>query len=261
MQMGVEAVAVSEPVGDEARHTLRRIDNVETIAGKVQGSGPVFAFSHNSNAALKAVNEILDAGGSITFGKTDDMIYATGRVAPIFEKDGVDAKSMAEAPAGFAVKKPRIAVYEPWAGNIDEGWTRWIFEQFHFPFTRLRNAEIQGGHLNEMFDTIVIAEMSTRQIMDGMQAGTVPGEYAGGIGEDGADALREFVDRGGTLITLGNASLFPIDQFKIPVTNALAGLRPDQFFCSGTLLQSGDQGAHSSGGRGAAGRSDGDVRT
>ena len=237
MQMGVEAVAVSEPVGDEARHTLRRIDNVETIAGKVQGSGPVFAFSHNSNAALKAVNEILDAGGSITFGKTDDMIYATGRVAPIFEKDGVDAKSMAEAPAGFAVKKPRIAVYEPWAGNIDEGWTRWIFEQFHFPFTRLRNAEIQGGHLNEMFDTIVIAEMSTRQIMDGMQAGTVPGEYAGGIGEDGADALREFVDRGGTLITLGNASLFPIDQFKIPVTNALAGLRPDQFFCSGTLLK------------------------
>ncbi len=187
---------------------------------------------------MKAVNDILDAGGSVTFGKTDDMIYATGRAAPILEKDGVDTKSMAEAPAGFAVKKPRIGILaQPWAGNIDEGWTRWIFEQFHFPFTRLRNSEIQNGHLNDAFDTIVIPEMGTRQIMDGMQAGTVPGEYAGGIGDDGAQALREFVDHGGTLVTLGNASLFPIDQFSIPVANALAGLRPDQFFCSGTLLK------------------------
>jgi ribosomal protein S18 acetylase RimI-like enzyme len=237
IQMGVEVIPVSEPVGDEARRTLKRIDKVENIAGKVEGSGPVFAFSHNSNAALKAVNDILDAGGTVTFGKTDDMIYATGRAAPILQKDGVDAKSMADAPAGFAVKKPRIAIYEPWSGNIDQGWTRWIFEQFHFSFTRLHNAEVQGGHLNERFDTIVIAEMGTRQIMDGMQPGTVPGEYAGGIGEDGAEALREFVDHGGTLVTLGNASMFPIDQFSIPVANALAGLRPDQFFCSGTLLK------------------------
>jgi hypothetical protein len=237
MQMGVEVVAVAEPVSDDARHTLKRIDKVDILPGKVEGSGPVFAFSHNSNAALKAVNEILDAGGSVTFGKTDDMIYATGRAAPILQKNGVDAKSLSEAPAGFAVKKPRIAIYEPWSGNIDQGWTRWILEQFDFQFARVRNAEIQAGHLRDKYDTIVLAEMGTRQIMDGMQPGTVPGEYAGGIGEDGADALREFVDRGGTLITLGNASAFPIDEFKVPVANALAGLRPDQFFCSGTLLK------------------------
>jgi Zinc carboxypeptidase len=237
MQMGVEVAAVSEPVSDDARHTLRRIEKMETAPGKVEGSGPVFAFSHNSNAALKAVNDILDAGGTITFGKTDDMIYATGRAAPILQKEGVDAKSMAEAPAGFAVKKPRIAIYEPWIGNIDQGWTRWILEQFHFQFVRVYNSEIQNGHLRDKYDVIVIAEMGTRQIMDGMQAGTVPAEYAGGIGGDGADALREFVDRGGTLVTLGNASMFAIDEFGVGAANALASLRPDQFFCSGTLLK------------------------
>jgi hypothetical protein len=79
--------------------------------------------------------------------------------------------------------------------------------------------------------------------MDGMRAGTVPGEYAGGIAESGADALREFVSAGGTLITLGNASLFPIEQFNLPVTNALAGLRPEQFFCSGTLLRAENRDA------------------
>ena len=65
----------------------------------------------------------------------------------------------------------------------------------------------------------------------------MPGQYAGGIGENGADALREFVTQGGTLVALGNASLFAIEQFNLPVTNAVAGLRSSQFFCSGSLLR------------------------
>ncbi len=238
MQMGVEVVAVSQPVADDTRKLLRKIDKLDSAPGKVEGSGPVFAFSHNSNAALKAVNDILDAGGSVSFDKSGSTIYATGRVAPILQKDSVDAKSLGETPAAaWPVKKPRVGIYEPWSGNIDEGWTRWIFEQFHFAFTRLRNPDVQAGHLRDQFDSIVIAEQGARQIMDGMQPGSVPGEYAGGIGESGADALRQFVTQGGTLITLGNASLFAIEQFNLPVTNAVAGLRPDQFFCSGTLLK------------------------
>lgn len=237
MQMGVETILVSEPVAEDARKTLRRMERVDPIQGKVEGSGPVFAFSHNSNAALRAVNDILNAGGAVAFSKTEPTIYATGKVELILQSNGVDAKSLKEAPASFAVKKPRIAIYEPWQGNIDQGWTRWILEQFHFPFARLHNADIQAGHLREHYDSIVMAEMATRQIMEGMQTGSVPGQYAGGIGEAGADALREFVHQGGTLITLGNASLFPIEQFNLPVANALAGLRPDQFFCSGTLLR------------------------
>ena len=50
-------------------------------------------------------------------------------------------------PAPWPVKKPRIALYEPWGGNIDTGWTRWLFEQFHFPFTLVHNADLQDGHL------------------------------------------------------------------------------------------------------------------
>ena len=105
---------------------------------------------------------------------------------------------MKEAPAAWPVKKPRLAIYESWAGNIDEGWTRWLLEQFHFPYTRLHNSDVQAGHLREHYDTIIFAEANTRQIMDGMAPGSVPGQYAGGIGDYGADALREFVNAGGT---------------------------------------------------------------
>ena len=73
--------------------------------------------------------------------------------------------------------------------------------------------------------------------MDGMRPGTVPGQYAGGIGDTGAQALRDFVTQGGTLVTLGNATLFAMDEFKLELTNVVAGLRQEQFFCSGSLLR------------------------
>jgi hypothetical protein len=79
--------------------------------------------------------------------------------------------------------------------------------------------------------------MNARAIMEGNSAGSVPGQYAGGIGETGAQALREFVEKGGTVVTLGNASLFAIEQFSLPVTNVVAGLPSSQFFCSGALLR------------------------
>jgi hypothetical protein len=236
MQMGVTTVMVVEPVSSEARAALKKIDRVTPIVGKVEGSGPVLAFSHNSNAALKSVNDILNAGGTVSFGKSDAMIYAT-KAEGILKNNGVDAKSINDTPAAFAIKKLRVGVYEPWAGNIDEGWTKWILEQYHFPFTVMHNQDVQSGHLRSKFDSIVIAEMAVRQIVDGMQPGSVPGQYAGGIGDEGVEALREFVNEGGTLVTLGNASQFAIDRFSLPVKNIVAGLRSEEFFCSGAILR------------------------
>jgi len=68
-------------------------------------------------------------------------------------------------------------------------------------------------------------------------SGSISGEYAGGLGEQGVDALREFVRRGGTLIAFNNASLMAIDALGLPVTNVLADLKNEQFFCSGSLLR------------------------
>jgi hypothetical protein len=237
LQMGVEVVAVSQPVPDGARGAMRKLERVAPIVGKVEGAGPVFSFSHNSNASLRAVNDLLAAGATVSFSKTESAIYTTANPNSILQKSGVDAASLKEAPAAWPVKKPRVGLYEPWMGVIDEGWTRWILEQNHFAFTILHNSDIQNGHLRDRYDTILIAEMSTRQILDGMQPGTVPGQYAGGIGDTGAQALRDFVTAGGTLVTLGNASLFAVNQFHLELTNALDGLRQNQFFCSGSILR------------------------
>jgi glutamine amidotransferase-like uncharacterized protein len=78
--------------------------------------------------------------------------------------------------------------------------------------------------------------MSEKQILNGYRPGTIPERYAGGLGEDGVQELRDFVDAGGTLVTFNSASLFAINQFKLPVENAIAGANAGNFFCSGCLV-------------------------
>ena len=80
------------------RRTLRAIEKVEPIQGKVEGGGPVFSFSHNSNASIRAVNEILAAGGTVSFGKSESTIYASGAPASLLQEAGVDAVSLKELP-------------------------------------------------------------------------------------------------------------------------------------------------------------------
>src|ERR1035437_8613180 len=137
---------------------------------------------------------------------------------------------------GKPVKAARIGLYRSWTANMDEGWTRWILEQYQFPFASLYNADIIAGRLHDKYDVIVLPDAGARQIMEGYRPGTIPQRYAGGIGEEGVDALKDFVTEGGTLVAFNNATMFAVDQFNLPVTNALAGVAGNEFFCSGCLL-------------------------
>src|SRR5262249_26547201 len=170
-----------------------------------------------------------------------DMIVSgtgRGRLNEMPRKNCVVSRTGPKAPDGvISTSKPRVGLYRSWVPVIDEGWTRWILENYGFAPVTLRNGDIQAGHLIERLDAIIIPDSSSRVILEGFAQGSISGEYAGGLGESGVDALREFVRRGGTLITFNNASLMAIESLGLPVTNVLDGLTNHQFFCSGSLLR------------------------
>ena len=120
---------------------------------------------------------------------------------------------------------------------MDEGWTRWVLEQYEFAYTSLHNAEMRAGKLREKFDVILMPDQQPRDILEGNNFRTVRAEYRGGIGNEGVEALREFVREGGTLITLGASSDLAIDKFPIPVRNLKRGLTRDQHFAPGTIVR------------------------
>ena len=81
---------------------------------------------------------------------------------------------------------------------MDEGWIRWILEQYEFPLENIFDADVRAGRLNDRFDVIVLPSMSTNAIVNGHESGTVPPQYVGVIADIGVENLKKFVQNSGT---------------------------------------------------------------
>jgi len=130
----------------------------------------------------------------------------------------------------------RIGIYKGSIGNMDEGWTRYVFDTFNLPYSSLKDAEVRQGSLNSKFDVIVLPSQRVREIVDGNGAGSLPAEYTGGIGDSGVSNLKDFVNEGGTMICFDGSCELAIAQFHLPIKNALAGLRSSDFYCPGSIV-------------------------
>ena len=68
---------------------------------------------------------------------------------------------------------------------MDEGWTRWVLEQYGFKHTTLHNADIRAGGLKDKFDAIILPDQGTPQMINGSTGPNIRPEYSGGIGSEG----------------------------------------------------------------------------
>jgi Zinc carboxypeptidase len=132
---------------------------------------------------------------------------------------------------------PRVALYRSWVPSMDEGWTRWVLEQFKFEYANVRDDDIRKGNLNDRFDVVILPDQSMKQIVEGNKTGSYPDEYTGGITDAGVANLRSFVQAGGVLICLNSSSELALDRFGLPVKNVLGGLRRDQFYAPGSIFR------------------------
>ena len=139
----------------------------------------------------------------------------------------------------------RVALYKSYSASMDEGWTRWIFDQYKdrssfktsFSYSSVVDSEIRAGNLRAKYECVVLPTQTSQQILKGLSKERYPEQLSGGIGESGADALRKFVEEGGTVITLNEASQFAIDHLGVPVRNILEGVSPKDFYCPGSILK------------------------
>lgn len=142
------------------------------------------------------------------------------------------------------IKSPRIGLYKPWVASMDEGWTRFIFDTYDFNYKNMENKDFKKEKLIDEFDVIVIPDMAPSVIVEGRPTGEfarfftpLPPKYSGGIGKEGVENLKKFVNEGGVLVLIDNSTEFAIENFKLSVTNALRNLKPEEFFCPGSLIK------------------------
>ncbi len=256
-QMGVNRVAANSPLDIP----MDQIENAEPLPGSVNGrAASSYLISPKTNNSFIAANRILENGGAVSrLQETIEVnniehlpgtwIVESGSISGSFMNTLADNLSLTITGVGraitsktAAVSQPRTALYKSWRASMDEGWTRWILEQYEFPFENIFDADVRAGRLNDRFDVIVLPSMSTDAIVNGHETGTVPPQYVGGIADIGVENLRKFVQNGGTLVALNRSALFAIDEFDAPFMNALEGLDDNdngepQFAIPGSLLQ------------------------
>jgi hypothetical protein len=220
---------------------------------------------------------VLKAGGDIYWlkspitvgGKTypAGTFYIAGNQSAVVQKAasdlGVSFTGTTAARPSDAVKisQKRIALYDQYGGSMPSGWTRLIFENFEVPYTVVYPKDLDAGNLKSKYDVIILP--SGAQIRGaagnfgrgfggggrGGNAAAIPAEYEKMVGqmtpETTLPALKQFLNDGGTIITVGTATTLGF-ALGLPIENQLMVRQPgepdrpltgEEYYVPGSVLQ------------------------
>lgn len=230
------------------------------VAQELRPSGAVAAGSHGYhldgrlNDAFRAVNMLWDEGVEVMRFVKDHGPHRAGDfwvpeapadvVADVAGETGVPFDAMnVDAGPDFTTRarRLRVGMYQAYGGNMDEGWTRLLLEQFDFPYTSLDADAVAGGDLADDYDVIILP-MASLASMKGEGGGfggppVIPPGYRNGFGDEGVEALESFVKEGGRLVTFGGAGELPIEGFGLPVRDITDGVPTTDFWAHGSTLK------------------------
>jgi hypothetical protein len=254
LMMGVQADRVRVTPSELSAAVV--IKDVPWPAAGLMGTGKYYTLSDHQNNAFALANTMLKAGAQVFVSrKANDapaMIFAAhAQLAANAEKLHLRLQSLPELPKEAApLKAMRVGIYKSYIPSIDEGWTRFVLEQYGFGVKNIENKEMKAGNLNNAYDVIILPDSSREVVVEGRSSREgyfeeLPPDYTGGIGRDGVRALRDFVEKGGTVITLARASEVVMgDEFNLPVRNILSsatergrGVQTADFNIPGSLLR------------------------
>ncbi len=225
--MGVQV----DPVGSPVEANLREVSTwIDPVGAEDRGVGG-YVLDGWLNDAFHAMNLLYEAGAEMRRVDSDGMgvkagdFVVTGGVsetqaAEIAATTGVDFKPLDTDVSNIshAITQQRVGMYQRyWGGNMDEGWTRLMLEDFGFPYTTLMDKDILAGDLSRKYDVIILPDdmpMMMKGISSAAELGpyaryldieSVPPDYRSGFGQEGVKALEDFVLQGGTLMTFAQA--------------------------------------------------------
>jgi len=244
---------------------LEKVDEYRQPVGVVDDSSEVgYLLDTRLNQAYKAVNLLLDQGAPVK--RVTEPLFAGGSELPpgcfivepgqeeklnaVARETGVDFHALQVLEAETKpVRRLKVGMYQRyWGGNADEGWTRLCLEQHCFPYTTLMDEDILGGDLSR-YDAIILPHDPPAMITGGDELQEwakenrpdyplpeYPTEYQSGLGDEGKEKLKAWVEQGGTLICLGEAGIYAIETLDLKAADTLKGLDTKEFHCPGSTV-------------------------
>ena len=267
MQMGVQFDRILD--GFEAP-TERVADVMAPPPGRIEGSGRAgWLIDHAPINGYILSNRLLKAGvpvfwqegetraGRATLAPGALWIPASDAARSIVEaavRDlGLNAHAAARVPGGdrIALKPVRVGLVDRYGGSMASGWTRWMLEQFEYPFEVVYPQRLDAGDLAKDFDVLVFAsdmipaDLSAAAQRPQPTPESIPAEYRGWLGHITAETtvpqLDAFARAGGSVVTIGSAHRLAA-AMGAPVQDVLTGavgkpLASTDFFIPGAVLK------------------------
>ena len=258
MLLGVKTIRIDEPFTANLTLLANAVpDLTGTVIGGVQNG--TYFLSSNTNRSFIAINRLLASGAKVTrlkeplelvnSDKASRQTLEAGTwaidqtsprlIASLAEELGLTFELIArpDGTSALPIQTPRLGIFEPWGGNRDSGWTRWVLDQHDFAYRHLRGNELTNPRNLSELDVLVLPEMTSSDIILGLHGARIRPEYRGGIGTDGVRVLRSFIQDGGTVITLGNSARFAADYLQVPIVDRVRNSPRQIFFAPGTILR------------------------
>ena len=221
--MGVDAYESDE----QLKTRLRPVRKVSVRRGQVATSS-VVALSPDITDSWSAVNRLLKAGAAISRDTVNGTFYITRRdsLNPLLEElateYGLDFR--AASPNSTRRKRmqtSRVGLYAGFVPIMDEGWTRWVLEQYGFPYESVGNARLGAGDLNSDFDVIILPDARPRTLHG---ASVIECCYAASCTRL-SSTMTQIVLRASTDVTFCHASKRIVDE-KISLNVSRRFVRP-----------------------------------
>ncbi len=255
LQMGVQYFACSQEIKDLVADTMNAFKPSSfrhlLATNSSPEKGDQFVISPNSLDAYKLVNRLLKRNQSIVWNRekapeksqllaqtnTDELTKAVQNLSVNI----TTATATASSNTAWRLKRPRVGIYRSYAPTADEGWTRFVLDEFEFDYKVLVDGDIRRSEFVGQFDAIIFPDQTDSTILLGRRAdddeNKFPTEFTGGIGMVGLANARHFVEQGGTLLAFDSATRLFIRQWALPVVNELENVKASEFSAPGSLLR------------------------
>jgi len=142
-------------------------------AGRASRGASGYVIDGRLNDAFRAVNLLWDKNVRVrrvsraaTGVRPGDFVVAGAPdavVQDVARQTGVDFGALASdvSQVSYDVRRLRLGMYQRYyGGNMDEGWTRFLLEQFGFPYKSLFDAEIKAGLILELLEILGVEGVS-----------------------------------------------------------------------------------------------------
>jgi hypothetical protein len=155
------------------------------------------------------------------------------------------------------LKVPRIALVESYFHDMDAGWTRFIFDSYHIPFSVIRPGDFEKIDFSKNYDVVIFPSEDKSILKQGKRQAAektytisgYPPEFTKGIGDKGMENLMTFIDKGGIIISWGRSiELFletlkiprgddKKEEFQLPFRDLSKDIKKAGFYCPGSLMR------------------------